>query len=79
MFKSITLVGEEFGLQIDRNEDSEVLIVRVNDFILDEKKSRQGSAVFKENNVLEFYPTVEEVKEIIKSLQPFLQENGTNE
>lgn len=75
MFKSLTLVGEEFGFQVDRNKESEVLIVRVNDFVLDEKKSKPCHTVFKENKVLEFYPTVDEAKEIIKALQHVLQED----
>lgn len=79
MFKIIHLVGEEFGLQIDRNEDSEAVVLRLNDFVLDEEKSKPGHSSFKVHNVLEVYPTIDEVKEIIKALEQILPEDEANE
>jgi hypothetical protein len=79
MFKSITLTGEEFGLQIDRNPDSDIISFRFNDFIYDEEKSKPGHAFYKENNILEVNASIEEVKEIIKALQEILPEEDCHE
>lgn len=74
MHKSIHLVMEDTGLQVEYNDDSGIVIVRLNNFILDSEKSKPGHEVFKENHVVEVYPSVEEVKEIIKILQQILPE-----
>jgi len=79
MFKSITLVGEEFGLQIDRNEDTGIVIIRVNDFVLDKEKSKPDYPVYKENSVIEFYPSTDEAMQIAKSIQHILAEGNSNE
>lgn len=79
MFKIIHVVGEEFGLRVDRNEDSEAVVLCLNDYILDEKKSEPGNPVYRENRKLEVYPTVDEVNEIIKALQQILPEEETHE
>jgi hypothetical protein len=74
MFKSIQITGEEFSLQIDRNADMDLAVLRINDFILDEEKTKPGETFYQANRVLEVYPTIDEVKEIIKALQQILPE-----
>jgi uncharacterized protein YwqG len=79
MFKFIHLIGEEFGLQIDRNVDMDIFVLRLNDFIEDEENSAPGKKVFKENRILEVYPTVDEIKQIIKALKEILPEDEADE
>lgn len=79
MFKMIQVNCEEFGLCVDRNEDSNIVVFCLNDYIVDEEKSEPGNTVFKKNNILEVYPTVDEVKELINVLQQILPEDKPNE
>ncbi|NRD80325.1 hypothetical protein HPT25_23670 [Bacillus sp. BRMEA1] len=74
MFKIIHLTGEDFELQVERHSDIEAVVLRFNDFVLDEKESKEDDPVYKENQVLEVYPSVQEIKEIIKALQGVLTE-----
>jgi hypothetical protein len=74
MIKSVNLVLEDTGINAEYDSNSSLVKIRVNEFILDEEKSSPGHEVYKEGNVVEVYPTVDEVKGIIKALQNILPE-----
>lgn len=74
MMKNITLCLEDCAIQLEVYSDSDLVTVRLNDFVKDEERSQPHHEVHKENNVVEVYPSVDEVKEIIKALQLILPE-----
>jgi hypothetical protein len=78
MIKSVNLVLEDTGLQVEYNSASCLVTIRLNEFVMDEEKSKPGHDVYKESGVVEVYPSVDEVKEIIKALQNILPEEEKN-
>lgn len=75
MIKTINLVLEDAGIRLESNNGSDLITVRLNGFVLDEKQSKKGHEFYKESEVVEVYPSVEEVKVIIKALQQILPED----
>lgn len=68
MLKQVNATFEDFAVQIDTNADNEFVMLRVSNFVHDEIASKPGHQVFKENETLEIYPNVDEVKQLIKLL-----------
>lgn len=77
--KEINLFTDHFGLELELNADMGIVVIRLNEFVLDEEKSTPECEFYKNNNKIEVYPDVDELKEIIKSLQQILPEDNENE
>jgi hypothetical protein len=74
MIKSISLILEDTGLQIEHDTNSDLVSIRLNEYVLDLEETTPGNEVYIENDFVKVYPTVDEVKEIIKALQSILPE-----
>lgn len=74
MYKSIQVVLDDTGLQVESNYDSGLIKIRLNNFTEDTNESKPGHDVFKEKDVVEVFPSFDDVKEIIKALQQVLPE-----
>ncbi|MCB5235476.1 hypothetical protein [Niallia circulans] len=69
MLKNTQLFFEGFSFQIDYDNDNSNIIIRINDYVLDEESSKPFHSVFKENVKIEIYPEIDDLKEIVKVLQ----------
>lgn len=72
--KMVHLLFEDAGFQFEYNTDSTLVTIRVNDFKLDEKNSKEGHEVYKENNKTEVYIDPNELKEVVKALSELIPE-----
>lgn len=70
--KNITLLAEEFCLQIEHGIDTDMVTVTLNDFIKAEEKSSPGHDHFIANDKVEVYLTPEEIEEVILAFQQVL-------
>lgn len=77
--KTVNLAFEHCGIQLESNIYSGLITIRINDLVLDEIKSEGHLECFKEKNVVEIYPDVDELKEVIKALQQILPEEDGSE
>lgn len=78
MIKTINLTLEDTGLRLEREHSSDLIKIRLNDFVTDQEKSKPGHEVFIANSIVEVLPSVKEVKEIIKALQNILPQEDEN-
>lgn len=79
MIKTINLILEDTGLSLESDGDSGLVTIRLNNFVFDEEKSTESNKFYNEKDVVEVYPSVDEVKEIIKALQQVLPEEDEHE
>ncbi|MCM3242726.1 hypothetical protein M3598_08205 [Cytobacillus oceanisediminis] len=70
--KNITLLGEDFCLQIEHGTDTDMVTVTLNDFVRNEDKSIPGHEHFEANDKVEVYLTPKEVEEVILAFQQVL-------
>lgn len=70
--KNITLLGEDFCLQIEHGIDTEMVTVTLNDFVKVEEKSSTGHDHFEGNDKVEVYLTPEEIEEVILAFKQVL-------
>lgn len=72
MIKTINLILEDIGIQVESNDSSDLITVKLNSYVINEEKSVPGHTHYEVKDVIEVYPTIDEVKEIIKALQQVL-------
>ena len=72
IYKDINLTFEEFRIEVESNNESDMIIIRLIDYVLDKKKSTILNKVYKPGKKMEVYATTEDIKEIIKSLGEIL-------
>lgn len=77
--KEISLLFEQSSFEVETDNDSNLVMVRVNEHLLDEEKSTLGNSYYKSGNKIEVFFDVLEVKQIIKALQQVLPEDETHE
>ncbi|EFV78989.1 hypothetical protein HMPREF1013_00873 [Bacillus sp. 2_A_57_CT2] len=70
--KNVTLLGEDFCLQIEHGTDSNMVTVTLNDFVINKEKSTPEHEYFEANDKVEVYLTPEEVEEVILAFQQVL-------
>ncbi|WP_342025766.1 hypothetical protein AADC60_24700 [Cytobacillus pseudoceanisediminis] len=70
--KNITLLGEDFCLQIEHGTDTDMVTVTLNDFVKIDEKSSPGYEHFEANDKVEVYLTPEEIEEVILAFKQVL-------
>ncbi|WP_026572475.1 hypothetical protein [Bacillus sp. UNC438CL73TsuS30] len=77
--KEIKLVFEHIGFELESDPDTGIVILRLKELCVDDEQSIPEISVYKEKNIIEVYPLVDELKEMIKAMQQILPEGDENE
>lgn len=74
IYKEINLHFEDCRFEMEANTESDLVILRLNDFVKNEEDSSPSNEVYKVGNKIEVYSNFDEVKALIKALQEILPE-----
>ena len=71
-YKEINLHFDGFTFNAEANNESDTVTLRLNNYVLDKKKSAPLRPVYKVGKKLEVYAAPDEIKEMIESLKQVL-------
>lgn len=71
--KQIKVTFQKLEFELECDPEMGIAIMRVEDFVENEEKSTPDCTYYESKNIIEAYPEIDELKEIVKAMQQIIE------